>query len=50
MMAGLEKAYDDRERLIDVILERGSGYETKKALRMIPTPTLESWAKELSSA
>jgi len=48
MMTDLEKAYDDRERLIDLILERGSGYETKKALRMIPTPTLESWAKELS--
>ena len=48
MMMDLEKAYDKREHVIDVILEQGTGYETRKALRMVPTSILEKWAKELS--
>jgi len=49
MMIGLEKAYEKREKIIDVILEYGTGFETRKALRMIPTFILEKWTKELSA-
>jgi hypothetical protein len=47
MMNKLEKAYDERERIIDVIMMEGAGFESRKALRMFPTDLLEKWADEL---
>lgn len=48
MMRELERAYCMREKLIDTVLENGTGLETREALRMLPVDTLEKWAKELS--
>ncbi len=47
MMSKLEKAYDKREKIIDLILKEGTGFESKKALRMFPTAMLEKWANNL---
>lgn len=47
MMSKLEKAYDKREEIIDLILKEGTGFESRKALRMFPTSLLEQWAHEL---
>lgn len=43
----LEKEYDERERVIDRIMEYGTGIESEKALRMYTTPVLKKWADSL---
>ena len=43
----LEKEYDDREKVIERIMEYGTGIESEKALRMYPTPVLVEWEKSL---
>ena len=48
VMIKLDKAYDNREKLIDRIMERGTGYESRKALRMLSVPLLEKLANSLS--
>jgi hypothetical protein len=48
-MNELDKAYDKREKVIDHILEEGTGFESRKALRMFPTSMLERWLEELIS-
>jgi len=45
----LEKQYDEREKVINHILEYGTGIETEKALRMYPTDTLRKWDDSLES-
>lgn len=47
IMSTLERAYDKREKVIDLILTEGTGFESRKALRMFPTALLEKWADEL---
>ncbi len=47
IMNRLEKAYDKREKVIDLILTKGTGFESRKALRMFPTDLLGKWADEL---
>jgi hypothetical protein len=48
-MDELDKAYDKREKVIDHILREGTGFESRKALRMFPTSMLEKWLGELIS-
>ncbi len=48
LMKGLEDVYHNREKKIDVIMTYGTGFETREALRMVPTNVLEKWAAELS--
>lgn len=48
VMIKLDKAYDNREKLIDRVMERGTGYESRKALRMLSVPLLEKLASGLS--
>ncbi len=43
----LEAQYDERERVIDRIMEYGTGIESEKALRMYTTPVLKKWAESL---
>jgi len=45
----LEKEYDEREKVIDRIMEYGTGIESEKALRMYPTVTLRKWEESLES-
>jgi hypothetical protein len=45
----LEKEYDEREKVIERIMEYGTGIETEKALRMYPTPVLVEWEKSLEN-
>ena len=45
-MKELEKIYHKREKTIDVIMTYGTGFETREALRMVPTPVLDKWATE----
>ena len=45
----LDKEYDEREKVIDHIMEYGTGIETEKALRMYPTATLRKWEDNLES-
>ena len=45
----LEKEYDQREKVIDRIMEYGTGIESEKALRMYPTPVLEKWEASLEA-
>jgi hypothetical protein len=47
LMNKLEKAYDKREKVIELILKEGTGFESTKALRMFPTSLLEKWAESL---
>jgi hypothetical protein len=47
MMTKLERAYNDREKVIDLILKEGTGFESRNALRMFPTDVLQKWAEEL---
>jgi len=49
LMKVLENLYHKREKKIDTIMTYGTGYETREALRMVPTPVLEKWATELST-
>jgi hypothetical protein len=48
-IAKLEKQYDQREKLIERILDYGTGIESEKALRMYTTPVLEKWAESLEA-
>jgi nucleoid-associated protein YejK len=50
IMAELDKAYEKREKVIDQILKEGTGFESRKALRMFPTSMLEKWLEELISS
>ena len=45
----LEKVYDEREKVIDRIMEYGTGIESEKALRMYSTPVLKKWEESLES-
>ncbi len=45
----LEKEYDEREKVIDRIMEYGTGIENEKALRMYSTPALKKWEESLES-
>jgi len=45
----LEKEYDEREKVIDRIMEYGTGIENEKALRMYTTPVLKKWEESLES-
>jgi hypothetical protein len=49
-MKELEKAYNRREKVIDRIMEAGTGFESREALRMFSTPLLEKWADDLESS
>jgi hypothetical protein len=49
MMSELEEKYERKEQVIDLVLQLGTGYETRKALRMVPMSVLEKWAAELST-
>jgi len=48
-MGRLAKEYDERDKVIDRIMEYGTGIETEKALRMYPTPVLRKWEESLES-
>ena len=48
-MEKLGKEYDEREKVINRIMEYGTGIETEKALRMYPTTTLNKWEDSLES-
>ena len=43
----LEKEYDRREKVIQRIVEFGTGIESEKALRMYSTRVLEKWEASL---
>ena len=45
----LEKEYDRREKVIERIMEYGTGIESEKALRMYPTPVLGKWEASLET-
>lgn len=45
----LEQEYDKREKIIDRIMEYGTGIESEKALRMYSIPVLEEWEEALVS-
>ena len=48
-IARLEKEYDRREKVIDRIMEYGTGIESEKALRMYPTAVLRKWEASLET-
>lgn len=48
IMKELEKVYHEREKKITIIMTYGTGFETREALRIVPTNILEKWAAELS--
>lgn len=48
-MRKLEKEYDEREKVIERIMEYGTGIESEKALRMYPTATLRKWEESLEN-
>jgi len=48
-MGRLAKEYDEREKVIDRIMEYGTGIENEKALRMYPTSVLRKWEASLES-
>jgi len=45
----LNKEYDEREKVINRIMEYSTGLETEKALRMYPTAVLRKWEESLES-
>lgn len=49
LVAGLEKEYRKREKVIGRILKYGTGIESAEALRMYPTATLEKWEDALEA-
>lgn len=49
LVAELEKKYDAREKVIERILEYGTGVESEKALRMYPISVLKKWEASLES-
>jgi predicted nuclease with TOPRIM domain len=46
----LEKEYDAREKVIERIMEYGTGIETEKALRMYTTSVLKKWAEAIEKS
>lgn len=46
----LEKEYDEREKVVERIMEYGTGIETEKALRMYSTRVLEKWEAALEKS
>ena len=46
----LEKEYDEREKVIERIMEYGTGIESEKALRMYSTRVLEKWEAALEKS
>ena len=46
----LEKEYDEREKVIERIMEYGTGIESEKALRMYSTRVLEKWEASLEKS
>jgi len=46
----LEKEYDEREKVIERIMEYGTGIETEKALRMYSSRVLEKWEAALEKS
>ena len=49
LVVKLEKEYDKREKVINRILEYGTGVESEKALRMYPIEVLEKWDESLEN-
>ena len=49
LVGRLEHLYDKREKIIDHIIEYGTGIESEKALRMYSIPVLEQWEAALES-
>jgi len=49
LVARLEHLYDKREKIINHVIEFGTGIETEKALRMYSIPVLEQWKAALES-
>jgi ElaB/YqjD/DUF883 family membrane-anchored ribosome-binding protein len=49
LVGRLEHLYDKREKIIDHIIEYGTGVETEKALRMYSIPVLEQWEVALEN-
>lgn len=49
LVAELEGKYDAREKVIERILEYGTGVESEKALRMYPISVLKKWEASLES-
>ena len=45
----LGKEYEEREKVIDRIMEYGTGIESEKALRMYPIPVLRKWEDSLET-
>jgi hypothetical protein len=48
-MDRLVKMYDEREKVINRIMEYGTGFESEKALRMYSTAVLRKWEASLES-
>ena len=48
-MSQLDKEYDEREKVIERIMEYGTGVESEKALRMYPTSVLKKWEESLEN-
>jgi len=46
----LEKEYDAREKVIERIMEYGTGVENEKALRMYSIPVLTKWEAALEKS
>jgi ElaB/YqjD/DUF883 family membrane-anchored ribosome-binding protein len=49
LVGRLEHLYEKREKIIDHIIEYGTGIESEKALRMYSIPVLEQWEAALES-
>jgi hypothetical protein len=49
LMSQLEKEYKKREKVINRIMEYGTGIESENALRMYPTAVLEKWEAALET-
>jgi len=49
LVGELDKEYDKREKIIERIIEYGTGIEDEKALRMYSIPVLEKWEAALES-
>lgn len=45
----LEKEYAEREKVINRIMEYGTGIESENALRMYSTPVLRKWEESLET-
>ena len=49
LVGRLEHLYDKREKIINHIIEYGTGIESEKALRMYSIPVLEQWEAALEN-